>query len=263
MDVPQSIWRYAMRFLMYREPLTERSDPAPIPNLRQLLIDARNEGKATAQSLHDRRTQPSEVLLKQSALHRRTHALYGFGSSEAELVLGIQGTLVGQHLLKHPVHRAVGYAVCADGQQRLTRALVQLAEGDRYVLFGTKDADLRHSFYGALAVARIATALARCGAQAFLPTVEDDSSHGIDLLVKAGNTGACVQVKAAKGHNLIEAVDDLSFRIVRGTALFNQKYSCAWRAINADVVLRRTGAQYLGGAAAKWAASRIIALTTP
>ncbi len=248
-----------MRFLTYRAPLAEQLNAVPIPNFARLLRDTYTKATKDVEMFRARkRIQPGNVAAWQEALHVSMFERFPSGSIEADVVLGIHVTMVGEYLLNHSIRGPLAFGLCVDGQQRLTRVIMSITVDDRDTLMRPTDRNLRQCLFGALAVARLAAALNMYGAQAYLPKLEDDRSHGIDLLVKRENKGACVQVKAAKQRTLVTRADDPDSRIMRGIALFNQKYASNWKAINVDLVLRRTAMSNLGCDDANRAAQRVL-----
>ena len=181
---------------------------------------------------------------------------HGYNSPVGNAVVGITYGIAADTVIPYTVKKnkrvyssdgssterlnAFAFELGANGQQRMTTALMTLHEDDRAILLRPRRSDVRGHLVGAMSVARVAAALEPHGF-CYCPTDTEDGCDGTDLLFEMHTgEGACLQIKT--GNYIVRHAEQrygtIDNRILHGTARFNQKYSLRWIPIVAGIETR-------------------------
>lgn len=231
-----------MRPIDRRTLLSVEHDPVPIPGFLETITAARVEARAIAKettAFHG-----AEAIANWHAeCVKNIRAQAGHSSGLTHSILGIALDEVGRTVLesKDPWRHVVGLNLSVDAQQHLTRALLALATEDRRTLCQTDSMGSSNAIVGAIAVARLVAALETVGVKSYLPSIEEDRSLGIDLLVRRkrrNGHSACLQIKAVGTMSRAYRETNPEERLVCGVNELNRFWQSTWIPIRAEVCVR-------------------------
>ncbi len=185
---------------------------------------------ARATSLIARGRFPIEFVAKwKAAVEQDAITGNDLSSAAQDALIGTAFALVGQWSINQ-WGGSDSYLLAADGQRRLTRSLLGLSDEDRSKLIGITPKGWDMAISGAMSVARAAAALSELGAVCYESSLEEDAQLSIDLLCEQAGQGLCIQVKSGRPevYLVTEGTDDLTNRLISGTARFNRKFNLRW-----------------------------------
>lgn len=204
-----------------RRPLLIPSDPARI----SAFISHLDRAVAEANAFIGRsRFFFEDVQAWQEKIHTQERDRHGENSAAINAVLGVTYSVVAEAATARKVGVS-GFQLGAEGQQRITTALLELHSDDRVIFIQPSRRDIKNRIMGAMSVARMAAALLERGTPCSLPSIEDDMRRTIDLLCVVNDRGACMQIKtgAPSVSHIVSPVGSEEKRLVNGTAHFNGK----------------------------------------